>query len=497
MKAIILARVSTQDQMDEGYSIPAQLLRAREYAQRKGLEIVSEYNFDESSLKDHRKKFDAVIEEIKKSNESIALIVETIDRLQRSFKESVLLDDYRKTGKLELHFIRENLIIHKESNSSELQRWDLGVFMARSFVLQISDNVKRSNEQRFRDGFWYGKAYVGYKNIVKEDGTKTIVIDKDRAFLVKKMFELYATGDYSMKKLMKEMNKRGLTNHPSGKPLTTSQVDRMLKNSFYYGVMNFKGRLAPHNYEPIISKFLFDQARKVSESYNKQPFKRTNKPYVFRGLIRCDKCGCALSPEIKKGKYIYYHCTNYHGNCDNVVWIKEEDLLREVGKAFRGLKLRQEEAERLKSKLRAINESEEAYFQENVDRINNRLKIIRARYKEMYIDKVDGCITTDMFDNLMEEHKKEEQDLLLQLEEYSNGNREFYITAVKLIDVASRAYSLLESSEPEEKTQLINFVLQNLRLKGRNLLFELKTPFNGILDYAKSGNLYRVWDSNP
>ena len=285
MKAIILARVSTHEQMDEGYSIPAQLVRAREYAQRKGLEVINEYPFDESSLKDHRKKFEKVIEEIKKSKESIALIVETIDRLQRSFKESVLLDDYRKSGKLEIHFIRENLIIHKEANSSELQRWDLGVFMARSFVLQISDNVKRTNEQRFRDGFWYGKAYVGYKNIVKEDGTKTIIIDKDRAFLVKKMFELYATGNYSIRKLVKEMNERGLTNNPSGTPMISSQVDKKLKNTFYYGVMKFKGRLAPHNYEPIVSKFLFDQVQKVIDSYNKQNFKRTNKTYVFRGLI--------------------------------------------------------------------------------------------------------------------------------------------------------------------------------------------------------------------
>ena len=171
-------------------------------------------------------------------------------------------------------------------------------------------------------------------------------------------------------------------------------------------------------------------------------------------------------------------------------------MISEVGKAFKGLKLRQEEADKLKSKLRAVSESEEAYFQENIDRINGRLKVIRGRYKGMYIDKVDGRITTDMFDNLMEEHKKEEQDLLLQLEEYSNGNRAFYTTAVKLIDVASRVYDLFESSEPEEKTQLVNFVLQNLRLKGKNLLFELKIPFNGILDYAKSGNLCPGEDSN-
>jgi DNA invertase Pin-like site-specific DNA recombinase len=65
MKAIILARVSTDDQMQEGYSIPAQLSRARDYCQRKELKIKSEHPFDESSTKDQRKKFEEVISEVR------------------------------------------------------------------------------------------------------------------------------------------------------------------------------------------------------------------------------------------------------------------------------------------------------------------------------------------------------------------------------------------------------------------------------------------------
>ena len=159
MKAIILARVSTEEQT-EGHSIPAQLESARQYCQRKDLSIQSEHPFDESSLKDTRTKFDAVIHEIESSNEPIALIVETIDRLQRSFKESVLFEELRKQGKLEIHFIRENLIVNKESNSSELIRWDMGVMFARSYVLQISDNVKRSQKHKIEKGEYPGRARV-------------------------------------------------------------------------------------------------------------------------------------------------------------------------------------------------------------------------------------------------------------------------------------------------------------------------------------------------
>ena len=152
MEALILARVSTEEQLQEGQSIPAQLAKSRQYAKNKGLKVKKEFQFDESSLKDQRTKFELVIDELKRSKQEIALIVETVDRLQRSFKESVMLDEYRNQGKLQLHFIRENLIIHKESNSSEIQRWDLAVFVAKSYVLQISDNVKRTNELKRKNG---------------------------------------------------------------------------------------------------------------------------------------------------------------------------------------------------------------------------------------------------------------------------------------------------------------------------------------------------------
>ena len=97
MKAIILARVSKEDQL-EGASIPAQLARSQEYAKRKELEILKEYQFDESSLKEHRVKFEEVLKDIRASKDPIALVVETVDRLQRSFKESVVLDEFRKNG---------------------------------------------------------------------------------------------------------------------------------------------------------------------------------------------------------------------------------------------------------------------------------------------------------------------------------------------------------------------------------------------------------------
>lgn len=88
MKAIILARVSDKKQD----SNEAQVMRVSDYVKRKGLTEWKTYEIEESSTKGDREKFQLVVKEIEQSNEPIALVVDTVDRLQRSFRESVQMN---------------------------------------------------------------------------------------------------------------------------------------------------------------------------------------------------------------------------------------------------------------------------------------------------------------------------------------------------------------------------------------------------------------------
>src|SRR3989338_2304224 len=219
-KAIILARVSDKKQD----SNEAQVVRVSDYVKFKGLTSWKTIEIEESSTKGDREKFQEVIKIIQESKEPIALLVDTVDRLQRSFKESVQLEELRKTGKIEIHFYRENLVVHKDSNSADLLRWDMAVMFARSYVLQLSDNVKRAFEQKRRNGEWTGRSPIGYQNIGEIKGKKNIIHDKKKAHLIRKMFELYATGNYSTLTIRTEILKEGLESS-IGKPLALSMVD--------------------------------------------------------------------------------------------------------------------------------------------------------------------------------------------------------------------------------------------------------------------------------
>ncbi|HBP01604.1 MAG TPA: hypothetical protein DD454_05360 [Candidatus Moranbacteria bacterium] len=488
MKAIILARVSTEEQKEAGNSLPAQIERLMSYCKRKGFQIAKKFNLEESAYKSNRDEFDKLIEEVKKASkkEKVAVCFDKVDRLSRSIfdKRVNLLYEMALADRIELHFASEGQVINNQMSATEKFQFGMSLGLAKYYSDAISDNVKRAYEQKIRNGEWIGQAYLGYKNITLENDKKDVIQDEDKAFFIKKMFSYYATGDFSMKELSKKMFAEGLRSR-KGVKVSTSQVNNILRNPFYHGTMMIKGVPYPHRYEPLISKQLFERVQEAINGYNRQNFKRTNKPYVFRGLIKCSECGCSITPELQKG-HIYYHCTNYHGNCKNVCWLREEELLGQIKEMFQSLKLEPDALEKLKDELRASHENEQEYYEQNLNNIKRQLGQIDTRLNIIYDDRLDGRISPAEYDNRVKKYKDEQAELLQKYEEHSEADRNFYITASKVLDLSQRAWILFKNSEPKEKTQLVGFLLQNLSLQGRKLSFEVKTPFNGIVEYAKT-----------
>ena len=332
MKAVILARVSTEMQED-GFSLDAQLDRLRNYCSIKGLEIAKEFTFVESSFHGKRTKFYEAVNYIKRQSKLTALVVDTVDRLQRTFNEFPMLLELVKKEKLALHFFKEGLVIDKNFKSSDLAMWQMQILSANMFVNSTRDNVKRSEERMLNEGLLPGPAPIGYLNTKDENGKKTIIIDPDRGHFIKKLFEEYSTGLFSMDELVKKSKNWGLRNRKSGNPITKAQFADILQNPFYYGVMYYNKSYFPHIYEKLISKELFDKCTEVRTGKFKRTSKHTKEPYIFRGLVRCKHCGCLLSPYTKKGQYVYLRHTDLK-NCEHCNNISEKILLKEVEKAL-------------------------------------------------------------------------------------------------------------------------------------------------------------------
>jgi DNA invertase Pin-like site-specific DNA recombinase len=188
--------------------------------------------------------------------EPIAVVADKVDRIQRRISEIPLLEEPIKAGKIELHFRTEGYIIHKDSQSHSRLMWGMNVLMAQSYVDNLSDNVKRSLDHKLRKGEWIGPAVLGYLNGRDEKGNSIVIVDHLRAPIIKKIFEEYATGVYTLSCMRRKAKEWGLRSKKNFH-LNKAVIHRLIQQPFYYGQMKVKGEMWPHCYQPIISREIF------------------------------------------------------------------------------------------------------------------------------------------------------------------------------------------------------------------------------------------------
>lgn len=471
MKAIVLARVSDKKQD----SNEAQISRLAEYIKYKQLDVWKTVEIEESSTKGDRAKFQEVVKEVEKSKEPMAIVVDTVDRLQRSFRESVQLDDMRKKGKIEIHFYRENLVINENSNSSDLLRWDMAVMFARSYVLQLSDNVKRKIDQMLREGRWPGKAVFGYTNYENEDKKNDIKKDDFNAKIVKMIYEMYASGSYSFESIRAKL----LADYKL--KFSNGNLSKILGNTFYYGVMLWKGKYYPHRYERIIDKNLYDKVQIVRAGFNKKRRKIVALPAIYRGLITCSTCGCAVSPESHKGKF-YYQCTESKGK-HGASMLSEAKINEQVSQLFSMLTLPQDVADEVLTTLRNLHQGKVDFREELSRKLNQEkedLAVRKERLLETYLEK---RITGSEYDKYKANYDTRTIDIEVQLDGLGRAEDNYYSTVEQVIKLTARAKEIFDCSEAEHRRRLVGLTLSNLRLDGKIVLSDWKKPFNLIAKY--------------
>lgn len=502
MKAVILARVSTEEQKEAGNSLPAQQMRLLKYVEKghsktDGSKLIldKQFVFDESAYKEHRKEFHKVIEYILGLKEVVAFCCDKVDRLSRDFLIGLPeLEKLRRDGKIELHFPSDNLVLHKDSPATDLFHFNIAVSLAQYYSNAIGDNVKRAFEQKRRNGEWTGKVRIGYKNVPLDEGKRTrkdIILDPERAHLVEMIFDLYATGNHSITTVWQKVTDMGLRGL-DGQKLARSNIQYILNDPFYYGQpYSKKYGLYPtyHPYPKLITKELFDKCQEVQRMRSKAPSKlASNGLFIFKGLLPCKHCGCLMSPEIKRKKsgltYIYYACTNAKGICKRV-YVSEALLLKPIYDVLNTFeKIPKDVQTRLVAELRKAHDGEAEYHNKQVTRIQIEYTRTQKRLDELLNMRLDQSITKNDYDKKQQELMDKQNLLNLELEEHTTADHDYKIHVDTVFNLARNMKEIFDGSEPLEKRAFLNFMLQNPTVSGKKLEFTMRKPFNLILELA-------------
>ncbi len=508
MKAINVSRVSTEEQKEAGNSLPAQIERIDSYCKKKSFAMLKSFSFDESAYKDKRDEFDKLLEYVQEvsKKEKIAVCFDKVDRLSRSVfdKRVGTLYEMAVADRIELHFVSDGQVINNQMSAVEKFQFGMSLGLAKYYSDAIGDNVKRAFEQKRRSGEWTGKVRIGYLNIHLDQEKrlrKDIVIDPDRGHLVHKMFELYATGNYSLQTIRIKITELGLRTL-LGKTLSKSGIENIIKDSFYCGTaISTKYGPYAHRYPRLITRELFDKCQEIRTNKRKMPYKAHSKDFIFKGLLKCHNCGCAISFEHKikpSGReYIIGACTNSKGICKKV-YVNETDLLEPIYRVLDRFESITEETQNdLVAELQKNTETEVVFHKAQINRIMAQYEQIKIKDNRLLDAYLDQSITKDVYDKKHQDYHDALQVLEIELSEHRKADHDYQTTVATVMSVARRSKAIFKnSSDNTGKRAFLNYLLQNPTVNGKKLCFTIASPYNLVLQLADSPSWLRGLDSN-
>lgn len=340
IKYFLYARKSSESEDRQVQSIDDQINRLKKLAKDLDLSIKKIYIEAKSAKKpNNRPVFDEVIQRIE-NGEAEGILCWQINRLSRNPIDSGKLQWLLQQGILK----SIQTIDRQYLPDDNVLLFSVETGVANQFILDLSKNTKRGLQSKLEKGWLPCMAPIGYLN---DKINHTIIKDPERFNLVKKMWSLMLTGNYTPPKILDiATNEWSLRTRKfkksSNNEFTKGGIYKMFGNLFYTGIIESKdGIRYTGKHEPMITLEEYNRVQDILGGPGK-PRPQTHQ-FAFTGSIRCGECGCLYTADshtkiIKSTgelkTFTYYHCTgkkkDYH--CSQRKNIPAEDLELQIEK---------------------------------------------------------------------------------------------------------------------------------------------------------------------
>jgi site-specific DNA recombinase len=473
-------RVSTAKQ-GLGVSLQEQRAAIERFASRTGAEIIQWFEERKTAAKAGRPEFLRMVK-LLRQGKAQGVVIHKIDRSTRNYRDWAAIDDLIEGG-IEVHFANDDLDLR--SRGGRLAA-DIQVVVAVDYIRNLREEALKGIHGRLKQGILPHHAPIGY---LDRGAGKPKEIDPVRGSLVRRLFEIYATGSCTLRELTDEAVRLGLRNQ-SDNPLRLTQIHALLHNLFYAGVIrSARFGLFAGAHKPLVSRSTFDRVQDVLRG----KFVRRTKHHVFllRRLLRCKTCHRSLVASMVKG-HVYYRCATM--DCPTTS-LREDAIESEIRDVLSLVVFSEEEAEQLRAELLALQQKGADLSESRKKALAETLAATSARMTRLTDLLLDGKIESEAHDErragLLLERQKLEQELAAL-----NGEKADQMARVRqIVELARRLILLYETADTTRKRRLLEIVISNCVASGKTLEFSLREPFAAIAKRSSEQDCRPHWDT--
>ena len=498
--AVSYLRVSTRGQAerggghDEGFSIPAQ----REANKRKALSlgaIVGKEFVDRgaSAKSADRPELQAMLKYVKENADRIDyVIVHKVDRLARNRDDdSDIMRVLRECG-IQLVSASESI----DDTPSGMLLHGIMSSIAEFYSQNLATEVKKGMGEKVKEGGTIGRAPLGYTNIRRVDNKgreeRTVILDKERAPLIKLAFEEYATGNWTVNDLAEHLAACGLTTRSTPKipsvPIDKKSLNKILVNSYYKGIIYYKGIQYKGSHEAIIDEDTWEKVQSILSSHING--ERTRKhPHFLKSSVYCAKCGSRMIISNEKKAdgtvYPYFVCAGRHSkrvkDCDMKA-ILIDVVEQQIEKIYDSYSLPPEIREQLESSLQEVVAAEQKKYTTELDGLTREKEKLEHKRKKLLEAHYSDAIPLDL---LRSEQQKITKDLAVIEHEINMHQTTFnqIISNLTLaLDLVEDCGSTYRIAPDQIKRMLNQAIFERFLVNDDGLVTaELAAPFDKIL----------------
>ncbi|KKQ37634.1 MAG: Recombinase [Candidatus Roizmanbacteria bacterium GW2011_GWA2_37_7] len=402
---VVYCRKSSESDERQIQSLPDQIHMLVSFVTSKGLQIIGEPLQESKSAKiPGRPVFNQLVQKVE-DGEANCIVLLNPSRLSRNTVDTGRIIYLMDQGKLQ-----EVVTPYQTFKNNPYDKFMLNLLCTQAKLENDnkSVNVRESLRLKAERGVFPGKARPGYKNNHdKPQGLRDISAHPVYFPLMRKLFDLALTGNYSIERLIKEAEYLGIRSSKSGKPICKSWMHRLLRDPFYTGKFIYCGKLYQGSHTALITDEEFNLLQDIIEGRSKGKTKKHDS--ALNGMIKCGECGYCITAEThtkhyKNGNsqvFAYYRCTkkNKENKC-NQKYLAADKLEGQYTEDLTHFELMPEFAQwalealdEVKKKDNNVNKNSHEALQKALEGVNKRINNLVSL--KISPDNSDGSLLSD------------------------------------------------------------------------------------------------------